>query len=224
MASRMIHLAVAGALAAELDIKDTDRFYFGHMLPDMIMGDYDIRLPLKQQTHFYTLLESGRKTYDFLAFYSDYKDKLSDMLYLGYYFHLIEDDIFRQYLYYRVGLLKRRGERELLDELYRDYHRLNPYLVKKYSLTLPTVPEGIENEDIYRRFDFTSDKWLEDMKGDFDDEPGELMHFTKELIEEFTAECVTVITKEYSCMKNGEHHLDLERYSIENYYKGVKRQ
>ena len=69
MASRVIHLAVAYELAARLDIKDTERFFFGHVLPDMIMGEYEYRLPAKKKTHFYTLLETGRKTYDFYRFY-----------------------------------------------------------------------------------------------------------------------------------------------------------
>lgn len=224
MASRVIHLAVAYELAARNDIKDTARFYFGHMLPDMVMGEYEVRLPLKQQTHFYTLLPSGRKTYDFMAFYNDYKDKLSDTLYLGYYFHLIEDDIFRQYLYYRVGLLKRRGEKKLLDEIYSDYHKLNHLLCDKYGLTLPTVPDGLENEPVYKRFDFTVNEWLDEMKEDLSERTeGTLMHFTRELIAEFINECADVISKEYESILHGTHYLDINTYSIENYYKGELR-
>ncbi|MBO6141668.1 MAG: hypothetical protein J6O40_07745 [Ruminococcus sp.] len=224
MASRVIHLAVAYELAARLDIKDKERFFFGHVLPDMIMGEYEYRLPAKKKTHFYTLLENGRKTYDFYRFYEDYRDKLSDMLYLGYYVHLIEDNIFRQYLYYRVGLLKRRGERELLDELYRDYHLLNPLLCERFRITLPTVPKGIEKEDIVRRFDFQINEWLDDMKGDLDERPeGELMHFTRELIDEFINECSDVIEKEINSLKENRHYLSINDYSIENYYKGELR-
>ena len=224
MASRVIHLAVAYELAARLGIKDTERFYFGHVLPDMIMGEYEYRLPAKKKTHFYTLLETGRKTYDFYRFYEDYKGKLSDTLYLGYYVHLIEDNIFRQYLYYRVGLLMRRGQRELLDELYADYHKLNPILCERYRITLPTIPEGIEQEDIYKRFDFQMKDWLLDMQGDLAEHPeGELMHFTRELIDEFIGECSDVITKELAALKEGRHYLSINDYSIENYYKGELR-
>ena len=53
MASRVIHLAIAAQLADRLQVKDKDRFYFGHVLPDMILGEYEIRLPLKKKTHFY---------------------------------------------------------------------------------------------------------------------------------------------------------------------------
>lgn len=221
MASRVIHLAVASELAARLGINDKERFFFGHVLPDMIMGEYEIRLPLKKQTHFYTLLKSGRKTYDFYRFYDEYKSRLDDMLYLGYYVHLIEDDIFRQYLYYRVGLLKRRGEKALLDELYADYHKLNHILVKRYNIKMPTVPEGIENEPIYGRFDFTVNEWLDDMKSDLTENPeGELLHFTKELIDEFITECTQVIEKELAALKGGRHYISIDDYSIENYYKG----
>ena len=224
MASRVIHLAVAAELAGANDIGDTERFFFGHVLPDMVMGEYEVRLPAKQKTHFYTLLQSGRKTYDFYRFYEEYKDRLDDMLYLGYYVHLIEDNIFRQYLYYRVGLLKRRGERELLDEIYEDYHLLNPILREKYGIKLPAVPKGLEGEEIFKRFDFTVDEWLDDMKGDLTERPeGELKHFTQELIGEFIAECTDVITKELKANEQGRHYLTLDDYSIENYYKGELR-
>lgn len=224
MASRIIHLAVAHELAARLNIKDTERFFFGHVLPDMIVGEYEYRLPAKKKTHFYTLLASGRKTYDFYRFYDEYKDKLDDMLYLGYYVHLIEDNIFRQYLYYRVGLLKRRGEPKLLDELYEDYRKLNPILIKRYNISLPTVPKGVESESIYNRFNITPIEWLEDMKSDFNDRSdGELLHFTRELIDEFIGECVSVITKELEELKAGRHYLSIDDYSIENYYKGELR-
>ena len=208
MASRVIHLAIAAELADRIGVKDKERFNFGHVLPDMILGEYEVRLPLKKQSHFYTLLPSSRKTYNFYQFYDEYKDRLTDDLYLGYYVHLIEDNIFRKYLYYRVGLLMRRGQRELLDELYRDYHLLNPLLLERYDIKLPG---RLEN--------------LEEMKNDLEERPeGELVHFTEELIDEFINECVDVITKEMSSLREkGEHYLSLDDYSIENYFKGVLR-
>ena len=224
MASRIIHLAIASELADRLNIRDRERFFFGHVLPDMILGEYEVRLPRKKESHFYTLLPSGRKTYDIFRFYEEYQDRLTDDLYLGYYVHLIEDNIFRQYLYYRVGLLMRRGQRELLDELYRDYHLLNPLLRKRYDIKLPTVPEGIENEEICKRFGFCIEEYLEEMKGDLTEEPeGELLHFTEELICEFITECIDVITKEMKSLESGEHFLSPDDYSIENYFKGVLR-
>ncbi len=224
MASRIIHLAAAHELAGALAVKDKERFYFGHLLPDMITGGYEERLRRKKLTHFYTLLENGRKTYDFYRFCEDYKDKLSDGLYLGYYAHLIEDDIFRQYLYYRVGLLKRRGEPELLDELYADYHLLNPILCKKYGMTIPKTPDGLEAEAIFTRFDFDMTPWLEDMRADLCEAPeGTLRHFTLPLINEYINECREVICMEVSSLRNGSHHLRPDDYSIENYYKGELR-
>lgn len=224
MASRIIHLAVAYELAERLDIQDKERFICGHILPDMIVGEYEYRLIAKKKTHFYTLLSNGRKTYDFFRFYDEYKDKLDDMLYMGYYVHLIEDNIFRYYLYYKVGLLKRRGEPELLNELYDDYRKLNPILIKNYDISLPTVPAGIENESIYDRFDLMINEWLEDMKNDFNDNSGgELLHFTRELIAGYINECVSVIAKELNELKFGRHYLSIDDYSIENYYKGELR-
>ena len=224
MASRVIHLAVAAELARANDINDTERFFFGHVLPDMVMGEYEVRLPAKKKTHFYTLLPSGRKTYDFYRFYDEYRNRFDDALYLGYYVHLIEDNIFRQYLYYRVGLLKRRGEKKLLDELYEDYHLLNPMLCEQYGIKLPIVPEGIENEEIFKRFDFTVNEWLGDMESDLTEHPeGSLKHFTSELIYEFIAECREAITKELKAIRQGTHYLSLDDYSIENYYKGELR-
>ena len=138
--------------------------------------------------------------------------------------HLIEDNVFRQYLYYRVGLIKRRGEPELLDELYKDYHLLNPILRERYDIALPTVPQGLEDEEIFRRFDFKVSEYLDEMKGDLTERPeGELRHFTQELIGEFMEEAADVVVKEMKALQNGEHYLSLDEYSIENYYKGELR-
>lgn len=79
---------------------------------------------------------------DFTGFYKQFSAKLlENNLYLGYYFHLIEDAIYRKFLYYDYQLGGNRGQ-EFLEALYNDYAILNGYLLKTYRLTnTPKIPE-----------------------------------------------------------------------------------
>lgn len=93
MASRIIHLAIAKQLGSILPITDKNRFSVGSILPDAVLNA-DKR---NVGSHFVEVFDEGRKKhYNFNAFYERYKDKIpSGELYLGYYFHLIEDGIFK---------------------------------------------------------------------------------------------------------------------------------
>lgn len=127
-----MHLAVAYELERKLSISDRNRFEIGQILPDAVLS-VDKKAV---NSHFIELFDGGkRKHFDFYGFFGRFKDEvMSDELYLGYYFHLIEDNLFRYYLYYIKGLLSRRGDTELTARLYMDYHILNRKLVENTAL------------------------------------------------------------------------------------------
>lgn len=137
MASSLMHLAVARQLAPRLPLDDPNRFFVGSVLPDAApSGD----------SHFRRALAGDRVVMDAAAFRQAFPGRIpGDGLYLGYYFHLIQDDVFRRLLYYDLGLLHRRGE-ALAEELHRDYARLNHALAARYALPALTLPEDFETE------------------------------------------------------------------------------
>jgi len=95
VASRLIHLAVADALLKEYHIDDPMCFRLGSILPDA-KNDSSLRAA----PHYQIVLPSGLLTYDLDAFREQYGEKIySDSLYLGYYLHLIQDMVYRRFMY-----------------------------------------------------------------------------------------------------------------------------
>ncbi|MGN0602281.1 MAG: hypothetical protein ACI4I7_06190 [Oscillospiraceae bacterium] len=166
MASRLIHVAIAYELEKTLPIKNKNRFLIGHILPDAVLSanKRDIN------THFIDIYDNGsKKHFDSQKFFNRYrKEALSDELYLGYYFHLIQDCIFRGVLYYEINLISLRGTPGFLDELYRDYRIINGWAVKNYGLEYSFFePENFKLERINEIYSFEVEAFIKDMYSDF---------------------------------------------------------
>lgn len=203
-----MHLAIAKLLEDEIPIKDKNRFSVGHILPDAVINadKKDVG------SHFIENFDQNtKKHFDFYAFYERYKSKLlSDELYLGYYFHLIEDDLFRRFLYYELDLLSKRGDPIMLEELYRDYHILNGIIVKEYALenTL-CVPKGFEIEIINDIYPFDLQEFIDIIRSDFEENiSGIPKRITKKRTDRFIQNCVCACKAEYTALKSGKHHLN----------------
>ncbi len=213
-----MHLAVCSQLEKilPLDKENVSRFRIGQLLPDAVLSADKIGV----NSHFIREFDGGRrKVYDFYEFEERFKDKLlSDGLYLGYYFHLIEDNIFRILIYYDLGLLCRRGDPKLLEELYRDYHILNGRLAKEYKLENSLeIPKNFESEQINEIYPFEILDYLNQMSGDFEEScDGQPKYFTSRVTEQFISRCVKVCNAEYNRLKSGGHYLDRYELSIEN--------
>ncbi|MBP0956448.1 MAG: hypothetical protein J5997_03665 [Oscillospiraceae bacterium] len=204
MASRIMHLAMGTELCRASEINDRDRFLVGMLLPDAIItGDKKTA-----GTHYDRMTDECHKVMDFSLFYSEFEERIqSDELYLGYYLHLIEDCIFRKYIYYSLGLLEMRGREGFLQRLYSDYHSVNGYLVKKYNISsLPKAPEGLDREEINRIYPFETENFLLDMAGDLQDEYfGNEKYFSAENAEEVIRQCIHICSAEMNSLKRGEH-------------------
>lgn len=203
-----MHLAIAKQLEDQIPIRDENRFFIGHILPDAVIGadKKDVG------SHFIENFDKNtKKHFDFYAFYERYNAiLLSDELYLGYYFHLIEDNLFRKFLYYELDLLSRRSDSMLLDELYRDYHILNGILVKEYALenTL-CVPNGFRNEKINEIYPFELREFIDIVSSDFEENISEIpKRITKKRADGFINNCVFACKAEYTALKSGKHHLN----------------
>ena len=211
MASRIMHLAMGTLLCRELEINDRDRFLIGMLLPDAVVtGDKKAA-----GTHFDRMTDESNKVMDFSQFYSEFEERIQgDELYLGYYLHLIQDCIFRKYIYYGLGLLELRGREGFLQGLYRDYHSVNGFLVKKYNISsLPAAPEGLDREEINRIYPFETEDFLLDMKNDLQDEYlGNEKYFSAENAEEVIRRCAHICSAEMLSLKRGEHFTFPEEY------------
>ena len=129
MAGRTVHYTLGVLLARELPAKDRSRFLLGSLLPDAY------EKPEQRDLTHYTARENDLVWFDFNAFSAAFGDEIrTDPLYLGYYLHLVEDDLHRRMIHGRYGdrlTPKNDGEVAIL---YRDYHLLNRYLTDAYGL------------------------------------------------------------------------------------------
>lgn len=212
MASRIMHLAISYELEKVLSIKDKNRFCIGHLLPDAVLSANKWEI----NTHFVEIFDKGkRKHFNFYEFFDKYKKEIiSDELYLGYYLHLIQDSIFRTILYNDLGLISLRRDPVFLNELYRDYHILNGWAVKKYGLKCDFfVPDKFKSEKINKIFSFEIEDFINDMKSDFKDKINEQpKHFKIELAKKFIEKCVEICSSEYKEIMIGNHAIGAYEY------------
>ena len=127
MASRVMHLAAAYQLLDMLpEEMDIPRFLSGSVMADSA--------PAQRHASHFLSVRNGRKTYDSAAFRNLYGHLLlSDGLVLGYYLHLIQDLVFRDFMYHQLRFNPRKPG--YLDGLHRDYRRLNRLLVSRYGIS-----------------------------------------------------------------------------------------
>jgi hypothetical protein len=88
-------------------------------------------------SHFAFRNEKGQTETNYEQYRSKYLFREISPFYLGYYFHLISDDIWKREVYYkRVKHLPPEARREALQKNYRDFRRLNGMIINHYSLHL----------------------------------------------------------------------------------------
>ncbi len=199
MASRLIHLAVADAILREFDIEDAARFRLGSILPDA-----KIDSKLRAAPHFQTVLPSGLITYELSRFLELYCDRLaSDSLYLGYYLHLIQDMVYRRFMYALPNWDARVWENVL--RLHADYRKINRYIIDSRGIKNSiTAPRNFAHEDINLRFDFDIDGFLRELDGDFKNVyEGEYHHFTPEMADKFLEQAIEVCRHELIALREG---------------------
>lgn len=212
MASRIIHLAICKQLEDVIEVKDVNRLRIGHVLPDAIIRGHEAHAT----SHYkITVCEEKKKMIDFSGFYRQFSTKiLEDSLYLGYYFHLIEDAIYRKFLYYDYQMGVNRKS-EFRKTLYDDYVILNRYLINNYRLTNKiNIPVHFIEEEINEIYPFVLDNFLLDMTKDFDCSiKGKTKYFTESMVEEYIDKCMSVCKKELDTIQKGNSYLNPLDYS-----------
>ena len=208
MASSVVHLAITNELTKMIDFNDNNRLKFGAVVVDA--GSYG-------RSHLKVNLADGKKKgYDFDRYRQLFGERmLSDDLYLGYYLHLVQDALYRHYVYDRYHwnpMIPGNVER-----LHKDYSIVNHYVVTKYGLENDLViPDGFETEDINQIDSFDTAKLMTDMCSYFvpvEEEP--IFFFTKEMSDEYIKEAIDFCIKEIANLHEGFQGIDMLEYAWE---------
>ena len=127
MGSRVMHAIIALKVAEALNIENKSEFLLGGIAADATSD--------KEASHFYTgLHEDYTRSIDYELFYEKYKSLGERDYILGYYAHLIADDIWLTGFY--LPWLKNRMESdpELQTLYHQDFRLLNGKLAHYYGV------------------------------------------------------------------------------------------
>jgi hypothetical protein len=148
MGSRIMHYCISSLLDKELEILDKNLFFLGGIAPDV---NKNMGVP-KARSHFFKQLNNGLISVDYVTFYKKYLTHKKSDFHLGYYFHLISDQIWIDDIYYKlIKWLPIDEKNEAQKKYYRDFWRLNGKLIDYYNLPRkefsiePVLIEEIDN-------------------------------------------------------------------------------
>jgi hypothetical protein len=132
MGSRIIHYCIGNEIVKRVKL-DEHQFMLGNLAPDASspeLGGYlasHFRIP--EEIMEYECVELER-------FKSKYKNYMSNDFVLGYYCHLITDNLWLKDAYKKYGHLGLNERNEAVKLVYKDYWILNTILADKFSLSL----------------------------------------------------------------------------------------
>ena len=199
VASRLMHLAIADEICKRDTISDRKRFLLGSILPDA-----KIDSALRSAPHYQIILSDGRLTYDLSAFRKSFGEKLlTDGLYLGYYLHLIQDMVYRQYMY-ALPYWDARIPGNVV-KLHADYRKINRHIIDSRRLKYEYLAdEDFADEEINKSFGFEIEKFLRELELDFQlMQEGEYSVFTPAMAEEYIALALEASLRELSALRSG---------------------
>ena len=214
MAQRIVHYAFGALLAGGMEKTDRARFLLGSLLPDAYTEKDE-----RDLTH-YTIREGNCVWFDFGAFAKEFPREVRvDPLYLGYYLHLVEDDLHRRLIH---GTYQNRFTPRSDDELrllYRDYHILNRRLTDRYGLKDELIlPPDFVSLPLNARVPLDAGGMIAELRADLaDTEPGDPVWITEEMMAAFIAESLPVLEKETAAALRGETTLSARDFAWERH-------
>ncbi|MBU5210863.1 zinc dependent phospholipase C family protein [Heyndrickxia oleronia] len=127
MGSRIMHLIIAEQIANKISISNKEAFILGGVAPDAVTS--------KEISHFYIgNLSDFTRSIDINGFFENYKEMFPSDYLLGYYIHLIADDLWLKGFY--MPWLKNRMENDesILELYHNDFRLLNGKLLNFYHI------------------------------------------------------------------------------------------
>ncbi|MCJ1909197.1 hydrolase [Planococcus ruber] len=130
MGSRIMHLIIADKVSKRLEMSDTPEVLLGGIAPDAVFGR-----ARKDASHFFGGdLDDGTRFVDYHAFKEKHLQALEEAFGLGYFIHLIADDVWLKRIYFKNDLKKRVDQDpSLLDRWHSDFRKLNGRLLEQYG-------------------------------------------------------------------------------------------
>jgi hypothetical protein len=128
MGSRIMHLVIANRIAECLSIKDRTLFLLGSIAPDAVST--------KDISHFFKgEVQDYSRFIDYKGFLKKYNSHADSYYLLGYFTHLIADDIWLKG--FNLPWLKNRMEanKEIYHLYHNDFRLLNGKLLEYYGYT-----------------------------------------------------------------------------------------
>ena len=204
MASSLIHLSAARRILEQIPIPDPERFRLGELLPDTAK---DVQHSPKILHYKKVDPQSQVRIFDLAKFRQDFGDHLGDSLYLGYYCHLIQDAIFRWFIfsYKHLQTTVPAWDAETVQKLYHDYSLQNHPLIDHYQITVPAAID-LSDEPISRIQPLDVSRFLEGIREYFvtpAPEPPEPYMYTLEDTEEFLDMACEACLEEIRCLHGG---------------------
>ena len=208
MAARTVHYALALLICKKCNIENIDRFIAGELLPDAIEHNNVNHA----KTHFKITYEVCKKLIDTKSFLEKYRAMImKDDLYLGYYLHLIQDAVYRRFLYTDEGFINKRNG-NYVSELHNDYALLNEYIINKYGLEI--IDNAINIDCIDEIYDFKYNELLDELKLDFSNRgTGTTVHLTEDMMDRFIEISFGICCEELEALKEKNSKFNYLFYS-----------
>lgn len=217
MASSIIHLAITNELAKRMDFSDAARLRLGSMLPDAACAGNNGHLKT-------AICGNNKKTYDLEGYRKQFAELMSeDDLYLGYYLHLIQDILFRKFVYKDYHWSSHVPGN--VERLHRDYAICNCYVISKYGLKEDMViPLNLSEEKLRELGEFDVLGLVEGVKKQFVPvDNKDVFFFTEDMADEFIHQAIDFCATELENLKNGNALIDSYEWAWDNMPKSSNR-
>lgn len=133
MGSRIMHVVIANRIAQQLSIENKTPFLLGSIAPDAVST--------KNESHFFKgELQDYSRSIDYKGFLHKYSSQIENSqaeghYLLGYFTHLIADDIWLKGFYLPWLRNRMEANEELFNLYHNDFRSLNGKLLEHYGFT-----------------------------------------------------------------------------------------
>ncbi|MEX1030754.1 MAG: zinc dependent phospholipase C family protein [Paenibacillaceae bacterium] len=126
MGSRIMHVIIANKIAERLSILDKTLFLLGSIAPDAVAT--------KNESHFFIgEHQDYSRSVDYKGFLNKYSSQADSLYILGYYTHLIADEIWLKGFYLPWLRNRMDADKEIHGLYHKDFRLLNGKLLEHYG-------------------------------------------------------------------------------------------